>query len=91
MQLSDMQPFFISDGGEIYIVNEDAKSSKPWYFCNFHENIYEQHIDLALELIVLRGRLFQAKRSAKFFCAEHTAQDFLVKQCAANSGMFRPA
>jgi hypothetical protein len=90
MQLSNVQPFFVSYGGKIHIVDEDAKSSEPWYFCNFHENIYELAADLALELIVLRGRLFLAKRSAKFFC-EAEAQDFLVKQGAANSGVFRPA
>ena len=76
MQLSNMQPFFISDGGEIYIVNEDAKPSKPWYFCNFHENIYEQSADLALELTVLRGRLFLAKPSAKFFFAKQKRKIF---------------
>ena len=54
MQLSNMQPFFISDGGEIYIVNEDAKPSKPWYFCNFHENIYELAADSALDLILYK-------------------------------------
>jgi hypothetical protein len=87
MQLSNMQPFFISDGGEIYIVNEDAKSSKPWYFCNFHENIYEQPADLALELKMLRGDYFWRSAAQNFF-SEAKAQDFLVKQSAANSGMF---
>ena len=54
MQLSNVHPLFIGDCGKIYIVDEDAKSAKPWYFCDFHENIYELAADSALDLILYK-------------------------------------
>jgi hypothetical protein len=35
-----------------------------------------------------QGGDYSGEAQRKIFCAEHTAQDFLVKQGAANSGMF---
>ena len=55
MQLSNVHPFFIGDCGKIYIVDEDAESSKPWYFCDLHGNIYKLDDDTALELITCQS------------------------------------
>jgi hypothetical protein len=86
-----VQPLFISYCSKIYIVNEDAKSAKPWYFCDFHDDIYELAADPALELITSQGDYSRRSAAQNFFVQSTQRKIFLVKQCAANSGVFRIA
>ena len=77
MQLSNVHPLFIGYGGKIHIVDEDAESAKPWYFCDFHDDIYELAVDLALDLIVLQGEIILGEAQRKIFlCRAHSARFF---------------
>ena len=82
MQLSNVHPFFIGYGGKIHIVDEDAKSAKPWYFCDFHDDIYELVAGTILDLIVLQGEIILGEAQRKIFlCRAHSARFFNQTRC----------